>query len=88
VALIPTREGLPRSLSERVDSRADWRAEVCETEPADVSAEPSDLTESVRHRLLEQGWDMGIGLTALPLRVGRRPVATSASAAATGVSGA
>ena len=63
-----------------MDSRADWRAEVCETEPADLSAEPSDLTESVRRRLLEQGWDMGIGLTALPLRVGRRPVATSASA--------
>ncbi len=67
-------------MSERVDSRADWRAEVCETEPADVTAEQSDLTESVRRRLLEQGWDMGIGLTALPLRVGRRPVATSASA--------
>ncbi len=53
---------------------------MCETEPADVTAEQSDLTESVRRRLLEQGWDMGIGLTALPLRVGRRPVATSASA--------
>jgi hypothetical protein len=73
-------EGLPRSLSERVDSRTTWRAEVCETEPADVSATPSELTESVRRRLLDRGWQMGIGLTALPLRVGRRPVATTASA--------
>src|SRR3954454_3221934 len=73
-------EGLPRSLSDRVDSRPDWRAEVCETEPADVSAKPSELTESVRRRLLDRGWQMGVGLTALPLRVGRRPVATTASA--------
>lgn len=73
-------EGLPRSLSEHVDSRTDWRAEVCETEPADASARPSELTESVRRRLLDRGWQMGIGLTALPLRVGRRPVATTASA--------
>lgn len=73
-------EGLPRSLSERVDDRTAWRAEVCETEPADVSATPSELTASVRRRLLDRGWEMGIGLTALPLRVGRRPVATTASA--------
>jgi hypothetical protein len=73
-------EALPRSLSEHVDSRTDWRAEVCETEPADVSAKPSELTESVRRHLLDRGWQMGIGLTALPLRVGRRPVATTASA--------
>jgi hypothetical protein len=73
-------EGLPRSLSEHVDSATEWRAEVCETEPADASAKPSELTESVRRRLLDRGWQMGIGLTALPLRVGRRPVATTASA--------
>ena len=73
-------EGLPRSLGEHVDSRTDWRAEVCETEPADVSAQPSELTETVRRRLLGCGWQMGIGLTELPLRVGRRPVATTASA--------
>lgn len=73
-------ESLPRSLGEQVDSRTDWRAEVCEAEPADVSARASELTESVRRQLLDRGWQMGIGLTALPLRVGRRPVATTASA--------
>jgi hypothetical protein len=40
-------EGLPRSLSEHVDNGTAWRAEMCETEPADVSAKPSELTESV-----------------------------------------
>ncbi|MBJ7330736.1 MAG: hypothetical protein JHC95_12625 [Solirubrobacteraceae bacterium] len=73
-------EGLPESLSEHVDSRTDWRAEVCETEPADASAEPSELTDSVRRHLLGRGWQMGIGLTELPLHVGRRPVVTTASA--------
>jgi hypothetical protein len=73
-------EGLPRLLAEHVDGRTDWRVEVCATEPADVSARPSELTESVRRQLLDRGWQMGIGLTALPLRVGRRPVATTASA--------
>jgi hypothetical protein len=73
-------ERLPRSLSDRVDSQTAWRAEVCETDPADLSATPSELTEAVRRRLLDRGWQLGIGLTALPLRVGRRAVATTASA--------
>jgi hypothetical protein len=72
-------EGLPRWLSEHVDSGTDWRVEVCETDLADVSAKPSELTESVRRRLLDRGWQMGIGLTRLPLRVGRRPVTTTVS---------
>jgi hypothetical protein len=73
-------EGLPRSLSEHVGSRTDWRVDVCETDPADASAKPSELTDSVRRRLLDRGWQMGIGLTALPLRVGWRPVTTTVSA--------
>lgn len=73
-------EDLPRALREHVDRATDWRAEVCETDPADASAQPSELTEAVRRHLLDSGWQMGIGLTALPLRVDRRPVATTASA--------
>jgi hypothetical protein len=30
--------------------------------------------------VLDRGWELGIGLTALPLRCGRRPVAAHASA--------
>ncbi|WP_445149534.1 hypothetical protein [Baekduia sp. Peel2402] len=73
-------EDLPRALSEHVDRATDWRTEVCETEPADASAKPSELTETVRRHLLDRGWQMGIGLTTLPLRVDGRPVATTASA--------
>lgn len=73
-------EDLPQALSEHVDRATDWRVEVCEAEPADASARPSELTDAVRRRMLDRGWQLGIGLTALPLRAGRRPVATTASA--------
>jgi hypothetical protein len=71
---------LPEVLGERFGDDATWRTEVCETEAADALAAPSELIESVRRRLLDRGWEMGIGLTALPLRIDRRPVATQASA--------
>src|SRR3954454_14170101 len=67
-------EDLPPTLRDRVDGRTEWRAEVHEVEPADASATPSELIETVRRHLLDRGWQMGIGLTALPLRAGRRLV--------------
>ncbi len=73
-------ETLPDALRERIGDRFDWRVEVVETEPADASVNPSELVESVRRRMLERDWRLGIGLTALPLRAGRRPVTTQASA--------
>ena len=73
-------EDLPGELRERIGDHTGWRTEVRGEEPADASATTSDLIESVRRRALEHGWQMGIGLTRLPLRVGRRLVATQASA--------
>jgi hypothetical protein len=73
-------EELPGALRRHVDRDTDWRVEVCEADPADASAKPSELTDAVRRRMLDRGWQLGIGLTALPLRVGRRPVAATASA--------
>jgi hypothetical protein len=73
-------EDLPPTLRDRVDGRTEWRAEVHEVEPADASATPSELIETVRRHLLDRGWQMGIGLTALPLRAGRRLVTAEASA--------
>jgi hypothetical protein len=73
-------EDLPPTLRERVDRRTEWRAEVHEVEPADASANPAELLEAVRRHLLDRGWQMGIGLTALPLSAGRRPIAAQASA--------
>jgi hypothetical protein len=73
-------EMLPDALRERIGGRFDWRVEIVETEPADASASPSELVESVRRRMLERDWRLGIGLTALPLRAGHLPVATQVSA--------
>src|SRR5919107_2221020 len=73
-------EQLPHALGERIGGHAKWRTELCETEPADAAASSGDLIEAVRRRLLTRGWQMGLGLTRLPLHDRRRPVATHASA--------
>src|SRR5918992_896119 len=73
-------DDLPHALGERIGGQAKWRTELCETEPADAAASSGELTAAVRSRLLTRGWQMGVGLTRLPLRDRRRPVATHASA--------
>jgi hypothetical protein len=72
-------EDLPAALGERFDG-AEWRAEVGVAPPAEPTATSRDLVEAVRRHLLSEGWDLGIGLTELPLRAGRRPVSAHASA--------
>jgi hypothetical protein len=71
---------LPEALGERVDGGTEWRAEVRAAAPADAAARTGELVDAVRRSLLDCGWELGIGLTALPLRDGRRPVASHASA--------
>src|ERR671914_1073384 len=73
-------DDLPHALGERIGGQAKWRTELCETEPADAAASSGELTAAVRRRLLRHGWQMGVGLTRLPLHDRRRPVATHASA--------
>jgi hypothetical protein len=73
-------EDLPHALGERIGGNARWRTELCEAEPADAAASSGELTAAVRRRLLTRGWQMGVGLTRLPLHDGHRPVATHASA--------
>lgn len=58
----------------------EWRVGVRETERAEPSAGSRELIETFRRHLLDQGWHFGIGLTDLPIRAGRRPVAAHASA--------
>jgi hypothetical protein len=70
---------LPADLAERFPG-VEWRAEVAEADPAQLTADARDLVEEVRRRLLEEGWDLAVGLTDLPLRAGRRPVTAAASA--------
>ena len=73
-------EDLPGALREHVGPGTDWDTEVHEVDAADVSASSSELVDAVRRRLLDRGWQLGIGLTTLPLRVAHRPVAARTSA--------
>src|SRR3954451_14360034 len=73
-------EHLPDDLKERIGGHSSWQVEVCEAEPADSTAGRPDLTAAVRRRLLERGWQLGVGLTSLPLRERRRPVTALTSA--------
>jgi hypothetical protein len=73
-------EQVPDALGERADHDVSYRTEVRETDPADASADAGELIEAVRRRVLDGGWGLGIGLTSLPLRDGRRPVVAQASA--------
>jgi hypothetical protein len=72
-------EDLPPELRERFDG-VEWRAEVTLAPPVEPTATSRELVETVRRHLLSEGWDLGIGLTELPLRAGHRPVSAHASA--------
>jgi len=64
---------LPPALREQVGDGTRWATEVCAVEPADAAASAPELVDAVRRRLLDGGWQLGIGLTTLPSRVARRP---------------
>jgi hypothetical protein len=72
-------DDLPRELGERFPD-IEWRAEVAPAPPAEPTATSRELVDTVRRRLLSRRWDIGVGLTDLPLRAGRRPVSAHASA--------
>jgi hypothetical protein len=72
-------DDLPHELGERFDG-VRWRAEVTVAPRVEPTATSRDLVEAVRRHLLSEGWDLGIGLTELPLRAGHRPVSAHASA--------
>jgi hypothetical protein len=72
-------EVLPERLSERFPGVA-WRVEVREELLAAPSAPPDvDLIRITRRRLLDEGWDLAVCVTDLPVLVRRRPVTVHAS---------
>jgi hypothetical protein len=72
-------EELPEALAERFPD-VEWRTVLDEAEPAALTVDSRELIETLRQRMLEEGWDLAIGVTDLPLRAGRRPVTAHASA--------
>jgi uncharacterized membrane protein len=64
---------LPRALGERYED-VEWHVRHAEADPADPVADERDLVEATRRRALDEGWELAIGLTDLPLSVRRRPV--------------
>ena len=49
-------------------------------ERADTTPSTEALKQAVRRRMQDEGWDLAVGLTDLPLRANRRPVTAHASA--------
>jgi len=56
-----------------------WQFVVREELLAGAEGSDEDLVEVARGRLLDEGWQLAICLTDLPLHVGRRPVTAHAS---------
>ena len=72
---------LPRLLAERVTASVRWVVTaVADPVAADPSEEGTEMIDAVRHRMVEEGWDLALCLTDVPLRIGRRPVVATASA--------
>jgi hypothetical protein len=64
---------LSKELPERFGD-VQWRVQHAEADPADPAADERELVEALRRRSLDEGWQLAIGLTDLPLSVRRRPV--------------
>jgi hypothetical protein len=74
--------GLADALRDRLEAlRAGVSARVVVVEEPALArpAATVELVETLRRRLLDAGWDLAVGITDLPLSVGRRAVAGHAS---------
>jgi hypothetical protein len=51
-----------------------WQVQVAGAERADTTPTSEALKQAVRTRMQDEGWDLAVALTDLPLRANRRPV--------------
>jgi hypothetical protein len=83
--------GVPRKLADQIAAELPdelggrlgdmtWQVLVGPAERADMTPTTEALKRSVRRRMQDEGWDLAVGLTDLPLRANRRPVIAHASA--------
>jgi hypothetical protein len=73
-------EELPAELAARVSSEVRWETPVVTDEAAARGGAGTEVIDVAHERLLGEDWNLGIVLTDLPLRIGRRPVVADASA--------
>lgn len=70
---------LPAELADRVSSEVRWEIPVVTDESAARGGGGTEVIDVAHERLLGEDWHLGIVLTDLPLRIGRRPVVADAS---------
>jgi uncharacterized membrane protein len=74
-------DDLPGLLGERLAGHVAWVVPVVTDDlAADARGDATAMIDAARRRMLDEGWDLVVCLTDLPLRVGRRPVVADASA--------
>jgi hypothetical protein len=72
---------LPKLLSQCVDDRVSWDVSVICDPLTGSEPDAARVIDAGRERMLEEGWDLAICMTDLPLRIDGRPVVAAVSAA-------
>jgi hypothetical protein len=62
-----------------LDLGVDWRTELTVDRLVPPPAQTIEIIDAARRKLLEANWDLGVVVTDLPLRVGRRPISRQVS---------
>jgi len=64
---------------EALDLGVEWRTELAVDRLIAPPAQTREIIDAARRKLLDEDWDLGVLVTDLPLRVGRRPVSRQVS---------
>jgi hypothetical protein len=62
-----------------LDTGVDWRTEFTVDRLVAPPVQTTEIVDAARRKLLDASWDLGVVVTDLPLRVGRRPVSRQVS---------
>jgi hypothetical protein len=72
---------LPELLSRRVDDRVSWEVSVICDPLTGSDPDAARVIDAGRERMVEEGWDLAICMTDLPLRIDGRPIVATVSTA-------
>src|ERR687889_1940568 len=70
---------LPELLSRRVDDRVSWEVSVVCDPLTGSDPDAARVIDAGRERMMEEGWNLAICLTDLPIRIDGRPVVATVS---------